>query len=279
MTPAQRAQQNNRDGAGRYAEQQLADPGSHMLVDSRELIRNVTTSAQPLTTQLAVGAAAALIRETEGDPTPRLTAMAETQTEHVTMLVADANLRSVYLLEGRVAEVEDGNIGVWPKGLRTQGFRFPLDWVQSVREGYGRSDDLLHALGRVTNTVVPHLAADPQLDRLPMYNPDVHDGDTAPVAACYLLRHRETSDVPFTQGCVLAAVAADDELVYGYLWAPASSGIRPRFIRTNQARVAAMGALIDTYQPFSLTVADCPRLPEDRSSLYRQLVPPGWPAA
>lgn len=271
MTPAQLAQQNNRDGAGRYAEQALADPGSQVLLDERELIRDVTTSRDPLTVQLATGTAAALLRDREGDPAGRLTQMAETQAEHVTMLVADNRLRSLYLVEGRIADVEDGIVAMWPKGLRTRGFRFPLGWIRSVRDGYGRTDEILHDLASATATVVPQLDANPHLDRLPGYTPSVHDADNAPVVACYLMRHRDSSDQPFTQGCVLAAVAGDTQHVYGYLWTPEGSGIARRYVRTNPARVAAMSARISTYRPGQLTVADCAALPGDRTGTYSRI--------
>lgn len=278
-TPAQLAQQLNRHVDGRYAEQQLADPGSQVLVDSDDLIRRIATSSDPLHVQLSMNAAAAVLRDQDPDLAERLEVMAVTQTEQVTVLVADSNSRSLYLVEGRVAEAEDDTLAMWPKGLRARGFRFPLTSVCAVRDGYGRSDDLLHDLARTASNAVPQLADDPMLEWLPPYTAERHDTDDAPIAACYLLRHRESSDQPFTHGCVLAATAADDSYVYGYLWAPAGSGIRSRFVRTNPARVATMAARIANYQSGRLTVGSCEDLPADRSAMYQQLGEMGLSAA
>lgn len=268
MSRAQRAQQNNRDAGGRYAEQHLADPGTQVLADSSELIRNITTSTDPLPVQLARNAAAAVLRDEDGTIEARLADMAVSQAEQSTILVSDSNLHSLYLVEGRVAEVENGTVAMWPKGLRARGFRFPLGAVCAVRDGYGRSDDVLHDLTRIATTVVPPLEDDLMLEWLPPYDADRHDIDTAPVAACYLLRHRESPTEQATHGCVVAAVAADDDYVYGHLWAPANSGIRSRFVRASRLRVAAMSARIANYQPGSVAVADCEHLPSGRAEMY-----------
>lgn len=268
-TQAQKDQQDNRDNGGRWTKQApREDPGNDVLIDERELTRHVTRQEDPAAVTLRTETAAAMLRDLETDVEGRLTRWADSQ-EQVTMLIADSQYRSNYVVEGRIAEVtDDGKVAMWPKGLRARGFFFPLGSVQTVRQGYGHTDQILHDLA---GQPVPALSDDHQFDRLPKHNPAVHDRDDTPVQVVFLLRHREAADQLFVSGCALAAVSADDNNVYGYLWAPASSGVRSRFVQTSRARVEAMGCRVGSYQPGTLTAAGCAGLPDDRVGMYQAL--------
>lgn len=245
----------------------LEDSGDQVLVDDAELVRHVTDPSDPPEQTLRTEAAAALLRDLEGDPTQHLTQAAPGQ-DHVTILVADSSLHSNYLVEGRVSEVVDGELAIWPKGLRSRGFWFPLEYVQVCRDGYGQGDQIRRDLAQAG---VPALAADHDLDSLPEYVPAVHDADEAPVQAAFLMRHRESADKPFVAGCVLLAVSSDSSHVYGYLWTPKGQGPSSRFVRTTKKRVESMSARVAISSPIPITVGECPNLPGTRSELYAQL--------